>query len=81
MAIIYVWSQYNKTVTVNFMFGIRFPAVFLPLVMAGFEFLLGGDFVGVILGIVVGHVYYFVKEIYSRTNPFVLRYLEPPSFL
>jgi hypothetical protein len=33
MVIVYVWSQYNKAVTVNFMFGFRFPVLHIVLVL------------------------------------------------
>ncbi len=29
MAIVHLWAQYNKAVTVNFMFGFRFPVQYI----------------------------------------------------
>lgn len=39
MAITYIWCQLNKDVTVTFWFGTRFKAMYLPWVLAGFEFI------------------------------------------
>lgn len=81
MAIVHVWSQYNKAVTVNFMFGLKFPAVYLPGVMAIYSLVMGGDVLGTIMGIFVGHFFYFGKEILGRQNPRVLRFFEAPPLL
>lgn len=39
LAITYIWCQLNKDVTVTFWFGTRFKAMYLPWVLAAFEFI------------------------------------------
>lgn len=39
LAITYIWCQLNKDVTVSFWFGTRFKAMYLPWVLAAFEFI------------------------------------------
>jgi len=81
MLIIYVWSRYNPEVIVSFMFGIKFRAIFLPAVMGCLEFLMTGSFYGPLVGIVVGHVYYFLNEVYGPTNPRWKARLQAPLWL
>lgn len=80
-ALTHLWVQYNRQVTVSFFFGIKFPAAYLPLVLLGYSFVSGGDFIGVLMGIIVGHIYWFVKEIWSRRNPRVIEWLRAPKWL
>ena len=82
MLIVYVWSRYNPEVIVNFMFGIKFRAIFLPAIMGCLEFLMTGDFYGPLFGIIAGHVYYFLTEIYGPThNPRWRTRLQAPLWL
>ncbi|PJF19183.1 Derlin [Paramicrosporidium saccamoebae] len=81
MVIVYVWSRHNAEVVVNFMFGFRFPAKFLPLVLGTMEFLLAGDLYGPLVGIVTGHAYYFLSEIYVAKDPSWRRRLAAPGWL
>jgi hypothetical protein len=46
------------------MFGLRFKAIYLPWVMCGFKMLQGGSPVIELIGIVVGHLWYFVTDLY-----------------
>lgn len=65
MVIVYVWAMNNRQVIVNFMFGIKFPAVYLPAILGLLQFLLSADLFGPLFGIIVGHLYYFLTEIYE----------------
>lgn len=49
--------------------------------MAGMDLIFGGNFYATLMGIGVGHLYYFLKEIYSRTDPTIVRYLEAPRIM
>lgn len=42
VAITYIWCQLNKDVVVNFWFGSRFKAIYLPWVLAGMELIFQG---------------------------------------
>merc|ERR1712110_493058 len=59
-AVIYVWAMCNREVQAKFYFGIQMKAAYLPWAMAAFGFLLQEDVSG-FLGIVAGHVYFFLK--------------------
>lgn len=81
MVIVYVWSQHNRNVIVNFMFGFKFPALYLPAVLGLLEFLLAGDFYGPLVGILVGHTFYFLSEVYVQQNPQWRARLRAPRLL
>ncbi|XP_065913744.1 derlin-1-like [Dysidea avara] len=62
----YVWCQLNADVIVSFWFGMRFKAMYLPWVFAGLNFILQGGGVNELIGILVGHLYYFLKYCYPE---------------
>lgn len=68
IAALYVWCQFNKDVVVSFWFGTRFKAQFLPWILLAFNMILGGGGIFEIIGIVSGHLYYFLKFIYPEEN-------------
>jgi derlin-1 len=66
LSVLYVWCQLNKEVIVTFWFGSRFKAMYLPWVLLGFNMLMSSGSLASILGIVVGHLYYFLKYVYPQ---------------
>ncbi|KAK8394656.1 hypothetical protein O3P69_005848 [Scylla paramamosain] len=66
MSVLYVWCQLNKDVIISFWFGFRFKAMYLPyvLVVFNFTFFYGGFMM--LLGIIVGHLYYFLTIRYPQ---------------
>ncbi|XP_055345227.1 derlin-1-like [Paramacrobiotus metropolitanus] len=66
LSVLYVWCQLNRDVIVNFWFGTRFKALYLPWVLFGFNFILGAGGVFDLLGILVGHLYYFLTFKYPQ---------------
>jgi len=80
MSIIYLWSMYNKEKIVNFMFGMQFPAMYLPWVLIAWDFLTGGGVsILKLVGVIVGHLYYFLDKIWPEAgNP---KYIQTPQFL
>lgn len=66
MAVIYVWCQYNKDAQLSFFFGTRFRAAIFPWIMFAFHFVLHQTFWDSLIGIAVGHFYFFMMEIYPR---------------
>jgi len=80
LSVLYIWCQLNKDVIVNFWFGTRFKAMYLPWVLLGFNLILSNSSTFSLVGILVGHLYYFLKIKYPQElgGP---SYLETPSFL
>ncbi|XP_036328803.1 derlin-1-like [Rhagoletis pomonella] len=80
----YIWCQLNKDVIVNFWFGTRFKAVYLPWVLAIMELVFQGS-IASLIGIFIGHFYYFFKFQYPQElggnafleTPFLLKQYVP----
>lgn len=68
MSALYVWCQFNKEVVVSFWFGTRFKAAYLPWILLAFNMILNGGGIFEIIGIICGHLYYFLKFIYPEEN-------------
>lgn len=79
MIIIYYWSKLNPDAEMSFLFGLRFKAKYLPWVMLGFSVLTGGNPFVELLGIIVGHIYYFVMDRYPQDSGITL--IKCPDFL
>jgi len=90
LSVLYVWCQLNKEVIVSFWFGTRFKAMYLPWVLLGFNMLMSNGSLFAVVGILVGHLYFFLKFTYPQelggsnlldTPSFVKRYYpdERPS--
>ena len=62
MVITYVWSRYFPDVVVSFLLGIRFKAKYLPIALLAMDAVMGGGVSGGLMGILIGHLYYFTKE-------------------
>lgn len=80
LSVLYVWCHLNKDVIVSFWFGTRFKAVYLPWVLLAFNFILSSGSAFSIAGILVGHLYVFLKFKYPQElgGP---SYLETPGIL
>lgn len=80
LSVLYIWCQLNKDVIVNFWFGTRFKAMYLPWVLLGFNMILSGGGLLEIIGILVGHLYFFLKFKYPEElrGPSLL---QTPTFL
>mmetsp|Transcript_4468 Transcript_4468/g.6920 ORF Transcript_4468/g.6920 Transcript_4468/m.6920 type:complete len:213 (-) Transcript_4468:417-1055(-) len=63
---VYVWGRRNENVRMSFLGLFTFTAPYLPWVLLMFSILLGNSPVIDLLGIVVGHTYYFFDEVYYR---------------
>jgi len=66
--IVYVWSRRNPHITLSFLGLFTFSAPYLPWVIIGFGMLLNHSLVSDLLGVVVGHIYYFLEDIYPQTS-------------
>ena len=86
--IVYVWSRRNPDVLMNLLGVFNFTAPLMPWVLLGFSLLLTGSLpTADIMGIVVGHLYYYLKDMYPRlygrdplcTPAFLAALLNPPE--
>jgi len=68
MSVLYVWCQLNKDVTVNFWFGTQFKAYLLPWVLLAFNVVINGGGISELIGIICGHLYYFLTIKYPEEN-------------
>jgi derlin-1 len=84
LSVLYIWCQLNKEVIVTFWFGSRFKAMYLPWVLFGFNVLLSNGGMLSLFGILIGHLYFFLKFTYPqelgggdwlRTPQFIKNYL------
>lgn len=66
LSVLYIWCQLNKDTIVSFWFGTQFKAMYLPWVLAAFNMILGQGGLMEILGIFVGHLYFFLMFKYPQ---------------
>ncbi|XP_026117470.1 derlin-3 [Carassius auratus] len=64
--LVYIWSRRNPYIRMNFFGLLNFQAPFLPWVLMGFSLLLGNSIVIDLLGIGVGHIYYFLEDVFPN---------------
>ncbi|RIB18539.1 Der1-like family-domain-containing protein [Gigaspora rosea] len=79
MAIIYLWSQEFRESIVTFIFGIRFKGSYFPWVLLAFDVLRRGDVMSTAVGIIAGHIYYYLQDLYPGTGG--RRLLNTPQWL
>ena len=82
---VYVWGRRNEDVKMSFLGFFTFHAPYLPWVMLGFSILLGNSITMDIIGICVGHTYYFLEFVYPVIADIrgwrLKRIMEPPNAL
>nr|AEE62126.1 unknown [Dendroctonus ponderosae] len=66
LSVLYVWCQLNSDVIVTFWFGTRFKAIFLPWVLLGFNLVISGGGLMELIGILIGHLYFFLAFKYPQ---------------
>lgn len=64
--LVYVWSRRNPFVRMNFFGLLNFQAPYLPWVLLGFSLLLGNPVYVDLMGIAVGHIYYFMEDVFPN---------------
>lgn len=64
--LVYVWSRRNPYVRMNFFGLLNFQAPYLPWVLLAFSLLLGNSVVVDMMGIAVGHIYYFLEDVFPE---------------
>ncbi|CAJ0576074.1 unnamed protein product, partial [Mesorhabditis spiculigera] len=80
LSVLYIWCQLNKDKIVSFWFGMQFKAVYLPWVLCAFNAVLRGGGLHELIGIFIGHSYYFLAIAYPQEHG-GYSFLETPSFL
>lgn len=76
--ICYVWSRKNPKLSVSF-WGVPVGAPFVPWVMVAFRVLTGSSIFLPLLGIAVGHLFYFLVDVLPDLHDIDL--LHTPKFL
>ena len=77
---VYVWGRRNPFIRMNFFGLMNFQAPYLPWVLCGFSVLLGGSSTVDIMGIIVGHTYYYLEDVFPN-QPGGFRLLKTPRFM
>lgn len=80
LSVLYVWCQLNREVIVTFWFGSRFKAMYLPWVLFAFNVMLSNGGMMSLFGILIGHLYFFLKFTYPQELGGT-SFLETPSFI
>lgn len=84
---VYIWSRRNPFARLNFLGLFTFTAPYLPWVLLAFAFLLENQgfmdnhAMSNFIGIMVGHMYYFLEDVYPLMIPSRKRLLKTPRFL
>ncbi|GBF90363.1 der1-like family protein [Raphidocelis subcapitata] len=77
---VYVWGRRHQYVNLSFLGIFNFTAPYLPWVLLAFSVMLGSSPKVDLLGMVAGHAYYFLEDVYPRmTNG--RRPLKTPALL
>lgn len=76
--IMYIWSRKNPGMSVN-LWGIGVTAVYIPWVMISIKVLIGASIFLPLLGIAVGHMFYFLVDVLPDLHNIDL--LQTPQFL
>lgn len=76
--IMYVWTRKNPRMGVS-MWGLNIQAVYIPWVMLTLDLVLSGSIVHGLVGIAVGHLYYFLVDVLPDLHDIDL--LKTPEFL
>jgi len=64
--LVYVWSRRNPLIRMNFFGLLNFQAPYLPWVLLGFSVLLGNAVWVDLVGMAVGHMYYFAEDVFPQ---------------
>ncbi|PIA50637.1 hypothetical protein AQUCO_01200089v1 [Aquilegia coerulea] len=76
---VYVWSKQNPFIHMSFLGLFTFTAAYLPWVLLGFSILVGTSAWVDLLGMIAGHAYYFLEDVYPRMTG--RRPLRTPAFI
>lgn len=78
--LVYIWARRNPDTQLSFLGLLVFSAPYLPWVLMGFSLILHGHVPkDEILGVVIGHVWYFFNDVFPPLHG-GSRPLDPPAF-
>jgi len=77
--IVYIWSRFTPDQPVSLMGVVKLKAFYLPWVLLLMTKVMGGSPIPDLIGILVGHLYYFLKVLYPNGSSPDL--LQTPKFL
>uniref|UniRef100_A0A0K8TNX9 Derlin n=1 Tax=Tabanus bromius TaxID=304241 RepID=A0A0K8TNX9_TABBR len=78
--LVYVWSRRNTFVRMNFFGLLNFQAPYLPWVLLCFSMILGNTVWVDLMGMAVGHIYYFLEDVFPA-QPNGSKLLKTPNLL
>lgn len=78
--LVYVWSRRNPFIRMNFFGILNFLAPYLPWALLGFSVILGNAIWVDLMGMAVGHIYYFLEDVFPKQQG-GFRILKTPLFL
>lgn len=78
--LVYVWSRRNPFIRMNFFGILNFLAPYLPWALLGFSIILGNTIWVDLIGMGVGHIYFFLEYIFPKQRG-GFRILKTPVFL
>jgi len=76
---VYVWSRRHPDIQMSFLGLFAFTAPYLPWVLMGFSAVIGSSPVIDIMGIIAGHLYYYLEDVYPLLGG--RRLLATPSII
>ncbi|XP_076941910.1 derlin-2.2-like [Bidens hawaiensis] len=76
---VYVWCKQNPLIHMSFLGIFTFTAGYLPWVLLGFSVLVGASVWVDLLGMIAGHAYYFLEDVYPKMTG--RRPLKTPPFI
>ncbi|XP_044495415.1 derlin-2.2-like isoform X2 [Mangifera indica] len=79
LMMVYVWSKQNPFIHMSFLGLFTFTAAYLPWVLLGFSVFVGASAWVDLLGMIAGHAYYFLEDVYPQMTG--RQPLKTPSFI
>lgn len=76
--LVYVWARRTPFVRMNFFGLLNFRAPYLPWVLLGFSVILGNAIWVDLMGMAVGHIYYFLEDVFPNQRNGMKLLLTPP---
>ncbi|XP_064620989.1 derlin-2-like [Lineus longissimus] len=80
MMIVYIWSRRNPYVRMNFFGLMNFQAPYLAWVLLAFSWLLGNVITVDLMGIAIGHIYFYLEDVFPE-QPGGFKILKTPAIL